>query len=70
MPIVSLRTLRRHAAVLGDRIWKVREGSPLHWDYGPYTLTDVETNAVELRGVDFDELAAFLEKPAEVGETG
>ena len=70
MATVSLRTLRRRAAAQGYRIWKVRKESALYWDYGPYTLTIVDSYAVELRGASLEELADFLEKPAELQETG
>ena len=70
MAPVSLKTLRRRAAAQGYRIWKVREGSALYWEYGPYTLTVVDSYAVKLRGASLEELAAYLEKPAELQETG
>ena len=59
----SLSTLRRRAARQGYRIWKVRRGTPLSWEYGPYTL--INNNMVALRGVGLEELSAFLDCPAE-----
>jgi hypothetical protein len=64
--VPSLTTLRRHAAAQGYRIWKVRKDSVSYWEYGPYTLIFVGINAVELRGVGVEELAAFLKKPAQL----
>ena len=64
----SLSTLRRRAAAQGYRIWKVREGTDLSWEYGPYTLSIRASYAVELRGVGLDELALFLDRPAECQE--
>jgi len=66
VPTLSLTTMRRHAAARGFRIWKVRENSVSYWEYGPYTLIYVGMNAVELRGVEVEELAAFLERPAQL----
>ena len=69
MPTLSLTTMRRHAAAQGFRIWKVRKNSLSYWEYGPYTLIYVGMNAVELRGVGVEELAAFLERPAQLEQT-
>ena len=55
MSTPSLSTLRRRAARQGYRIWKVRRGSDLHWDYGPYTL--INNNMVALRGVGMEGLS-------------
>ena len=66
----SLSTLRRRATAQGYRIWKVRDGSDLFWEYGPYTLSIRATYAVELRGVCLDELALFLDRTAECQEAG
>ena len=67
MSAPSLRTLRRRAATHGYRIWKVRRGSDLYWDYGPYTLVD--NNMVALQAVGLEEMAAFLDRPTECQET-
>jgi len=63
VPTLSLTTMRRHAAAQGFRIWKVRKNSVSYWEYGPYTLIYVGINAVELRGVGVEELAAYLKRP-------
>ena len=69
VPTLSLTTMRRHAAAQGFRIWKVRKNAVSYWEYGPYTLTYVGMNAVELRGVGVEELAAFLKRPVQLEQT-
>lgn len=58
-----LRRLRRRAERHGWRVHKVPDRSQLRREYGPYMLSHLETGRVA-RGLDLDEVDAFLEGEA------
>ena len=62
--IAYLRRLRRKAARHGWRVHKVPDRSQLRREYGPYMLAHVETGRQGPRGLELDEVDAFLEAEA------
>jgi hypothetical protein len=59
-----LRRLRRKAARHGWRVHKVPDRSLLRREYGPYMLAHMETGHPGPRGLELDEVDAFLEAEA------
>ena len=70
MSTVKLSSLRRRAAEQGYSIWKVHSSTRDFWEFGPYALITDDNNSIGLHGVCIEELAAFLDHEAELGETG
>jgi hypothetical protein len=59
-----LRRLRRKAARHGWRVHKVPDRAQLRREYGPYMLAHLEAGRVGARGLQLDEVDAFLEAEA------
>ncbi len=59
-----LRRLRRKAARHGWRVHKVSDRSRLRREYGPYMLSHMDTGRVRERGLELEEVDAFLEAEA------
>ncbi len=59
-----LRRLRRKAARHGWCVHKVPDSAQLRGEYGPYMLSHCETGRKGPRGLELDEIDAFLEAEA------
>lgn len=59
-----LRRLRRKAVRHGWRVHKVPDRAQLRREYGPYMLSHLETGRMGPRGLQLDEVDAFLEAEA------
>lgn len=70
MSTVKMSNLRRQAAEQGYSIWKVHSSTREFWEFGPYALITDDDDRIGLHGVGIEELAAFLEREPELGETG
>ena len=71
LSMVKLKqTSEREAAEQGYSIWKVRSSTREFWEFGPYALITDDINRLELHGVGIEELAAFLDREAVLGEAG